>query len=162
MLLLVVDETHASQRAVAYVAGIVGRQRGLRICLVHIVPRLPPKTLDSRGAHDWRERKPRARPKDKQQPWLADAKKAAQRALGMATAALRAAGVAPSTLDLQVSERVEGLGAAERILELAQARRCDTVVVGRDSMSWFRDLMRGTLAAELVRRGERYTIWVVA
>jgi nucleotide-binding universal stress UspA family protein len=79
----------------------------------------------------------------------------------MATATLRDAGVSARALDVLLSEGVEGWGAAERILELARARRCDTVVVGRESMSWFRDLMGGNLAAELVRRGKGYTIWVV-
>jgi nucleotide-binding universal stress UspA family protein len=136
-LLVVVDESQASKRAVAYVAKIVGRQRGLRICLVHILP------------------------KDNQQPWLAGAKKAAQRAFGMAAATLREAGVLASALDVQFSEGVEGLGAAERVLDLARTRRCGTVVVGRESVSWFRKLMTGNLAAELVRRGKGYTIWVV-
>ncbi len=70
-------------------------------------------------------------------------------------------GVSPRALDVQFSEGVEGWGAAERILELAQARRCDTVVFGRESVSWFRELMSGDLAAEVVRRGKGYTIWVV-
>lgn len=161
MLLLVVDETQASKRAVAYVANIVSRQRDLRICLVHIVPRLPPRSLEFRGAQDPHERRLHARHTDKQRRWRDGAKKAAQRALGMATTTLRDAGVSPRALDVQFSEGVEGVGAAERILELAQARRCDTVVVGRESMSWFRELMSGNLAAELVRRGEGYTIWVV-
>ena len=160
-LLLVVDEWQASKRAVTYVAKIVGRQRNLRICLVHIVPRLPPRSLEFQGAENPHARRPHARPKDNQQRWLAGAKKAAQRALSMATAALRDAGVSGRALDVLLSEGVEGSNTAERILELARACRCETVVVGRESMSWFRDLMGGNLAAELVRRGKGYTIWVV-
>lgn len=159
-LLVVVDESQASKRAVTYVATIVGGQRDLRICLVHILPRPSPRPREFRGAEDPHERL-HARPKDNQQRWLAGAKKAAQRALSMATATLRDAGVSARALDVLLSEGVEGPGAAERILELARARRCDTVVVGRESMSWFRDLMSGDLAAELVRRGKGYTIWVV-
>lgn len=160
-LLLVVDESQASKRAVTYVAKIVGRQRDLRICLVHIVPRLPPRSLECRDADNPHARRPHARPTDTPQRWLAGAQKAAQRALGTATATLRDAGVSARVLDVQLSEGVEGLGAAERILELARARRCDTVVVGRESVSWFRELMGGNLAAELVRRGKGYTIWVI-
>lgn len=92
---------------------------------------------------------------------MAGAKKKAQRALGMATATLRREGVSAGALDIQFSEAVEGLGAPERVLELARARRCDTVIVGRESMSWFRELMHDNLADELVRRGKGYTIWVV-
>ena len=63
-----------------------------------------------------------ARPKGNQQRWLAGAKKAARRALGMATATLRAAGVSAGALDVQPSEGVEGLGAAEIIRRAGRAR----------------------------------------
>jgi len=79
----------------------------------------------------------------------------------MATTTLRHGGVPAGTLDILFSEGVEGLHAAERVLELARAQRCDTVVVGRASVSWFRKLMSANLAEELVRRGKEFTIWVV-
>lgn len=159
---MVVDESPASIRAITYVAKIVGRHRDLRICLAHILPQLPPRLLEFRGAEDpQKEQRLEARLKHKQQRWKAGAKKEAQRALGMATATLRRWGVCAGALDIQVSEGVEGVGAAERVLELARARQCDTVVVGRESVSWFRKLVRSNLAEELVHHGQRFTIWVV-
>ncbi len=155
---MVVDESRASERAVTYVANIVSGQRDLRICVAHILPRL----LEFHGAEDpSAEQRLDARLKHKQQQWMADAKKKAQRALGMATATLRRGGVSARALDIQCSEGVEGRTAAERILELARTSRCGTVVVGRESVSWFRELMRDNLAEELVRRGKGHTIWVV-
>ena len=159
---MVVDESPASKRAVTYVAKIVGRQRNLRICLAHMLPRLPSRSIEFRGvANSQTEQRLDARLEHHQQRWRAGATKKAQRALGMATATLRRGGVPAKALDIRSSEAVEGLGAAERVLELARARRCDTVVVGRESVSWFRELMRDNLAEELVRRGKGYTIWVV-
>jgi nucleotide-binding universal stress UspA family protein len=40
-------------------------------------------------------------------------------------------------------------------------RKCDTVVIGRKSLSWLRELIDGDPAEELVRRGKGFTIWVV-
>ncbi len=161
-VLVVVDESPASERAVTYVAKIVGRQQSLRICLAHILPRLPPRLLEFRGAeHPQTERRLDAGLRHDQQRWMAGAKKKAQRALGMAAATLRRGGVPARALDVQVSEAVEGLGAADRVLELARTRQCDTVVVGRESVSWFRELVRSNLAEELVHRGRGFTIWVV-
>ena len=159
---MVVDESPATKRAATYVAKIVGRQRNLRISLAHLLPRFPAHLLEFRGAEDPHEEvRLNRRLKRDQQQWMVGAKKKAQRALGMATATLRRGGVSAHALDIQLSEVVEGLGAAERILQLARARRCNTVVVGRGSVSWFQELMRDTLAEDLVRRGKGYTIWVV-
>ncbi len=133
---MVVDESPASKRAVRYLAKIIGKQRNLRICLAHILPRLPPRLLEFRGAENPQtERRLDARLKYRQQRWKAGAKKKAQRALRIATATLRRGGVSAGALDIQFSEGVEGPGAAERILELARARRCDTVIVGRETVS---------------------------
>jgi len=40
-------------------------------------------------------------------------------------------------------------------------RRCDTVVIGRKSLSWLGDLIHGDPAEELIRQGKGFTIWVV-
>ena len=58
-------------------------------------------------------------------------------------------------------EPVEGRNGAEEILKIAGARKCHTVVIGRQSLSWFRELVQGDLAEELVRRSKGFTIWVV-
>ena len=81
--------------------------------------------------------------------------------MAAATATLRKAGVPQRALGIGLSEAVYGHRAVDRILELARARKCDTVVVGRQSVSWFRALLRGDLSEELVRRGQGFTIWVV-
>jgi hypothetical protein len=40
-------------------------------------------------------------------------------------------------------------------------RKCDTVVIGRDSLSWLGELIHGDPVEELVRQGKGFTIWVV-
>jgi len=47
------------------------------------------------------------------------------------------------------------------ILRLARARKCDTVVIGKKSLSWLRELIDGNPAEELVRQGKGFTIWVI-
>jgi nucleotide-binding universal stress UspA family protein len=56
---------------------------------------------------------------------------------------------------------VDGHNAAEEILKVARARNCYTMVIGRQSLSWIRELVQGDLAEEVVRRGKGFTIWVV-
>ncbi len=157
-VLIVVDESHASQRAVAYVGRIIGRRRGSRLCLAHVLPRLSPRLHDFRSTENPSEEK---RLKARRQRWLAAAKKTAERTLTAARATLRRAGVPERALGIRLSEAVDHTRVGERILELAHARKCDTVVVGRESVSWYRALLGGDLSEELVRRGQGFTIWIV-
>jgi nucleotide-binding universal stress UspA family protein len=56
---------------------------------------------------------------------------------------------------------IDGSRATKEILQLARACKCDTVVVGKDSLSWLRELLDGNPAEELVRQGKGFTIWVI-
>lgn len=161
-LLVVLDESVASRRTVAYMARMVGRRRGLRLCLAHVLPPLPPGLLEAAGSEDPKyARRQHPQLKVRQKRWLVAAQRTAQQTFASAKAALRKAGVPAKALDTQFFGALDGRSAADRILELARASRCRTVVVGRESLSWFRELVRDDLAGELVRRGEGFTVWVV-
>jgi nucleotide-binding universal stress UspA family protein len=161
-LLVVLDESTASRRAVDYVAKLVGHQHGLQLCLAHLLPPLQPGLPGSSSDEDAQQgQRQHARFKARQQRWRSAAKRSAQRAFARAKAALRKAGVPAKALDVQFFGAVDGDHAADRILDVARASRCHTVVVGRGSLSWFREFLRRDLPAELVRRGEGFTIWVV-
>jgi hypothetical protein len=46
-LLVVVDESHATKRALEYVAQVASRRRDFRICLAHALPSPPPESARS-------------------------------------------------------------------------------------------------------------------
>src|SRR5207244_3426527 len=70
-ILIVVDGSAASRRALAYVARIVGRRRGFRLCLIYLLPPLPPRLLESRGTEDPKaEEQLSAQLKVKQRRWI--------------------------------------------------------------------------------------------
>jgi nucleotide-binding universal stress UspA family protein len=161
-LLLVIDDSSASKRAIAYVARMLGRRKGVHLCVAHLLPPLPSRLLEFGGSEDPdEETRLDAGLKMRQARWLAEVKKTAQRALAAANTTLRNAGVPRSAIDVQFSDAIAGGGIANRLLEVARTSNCDTVVVGRESLSWFRELVQGDLAEELVRRGQGLTIWVV-
>jgi len=56
---------------------------------------------------------------------------------------------------------VDASRATREVLGLARSRKCDTVVIGRDSLSWLGELIHGDPAEEIVRQGKGFTIWVV-
>jgi len=51
-LLVIVDGSSAGQRAVEYVAVLIGRRKGFRICLAHLLPPLPAELLEFGGVEN--------------------------------------------------------------------------------------------------------------
>jgi nucleotide-binding universal stress UspA family protein len=84
-----------------------------------------------------------------------------QRALDRANAVLRQCGIARGAIEAHFCYLVDGTRATKEILALARTRRCDTVVIGRKSLSWLGKLIDGDPVDELVRQGVGFTIWVV-
>ncbi len=161
-LLVVADESHASKHAVTYVAKMIGRRKGFRLCLAHVLPPLPSRLLEFRGAENPDEEKRLdAELKTKQRRFLVVAREAADKVLAGAFSTLRKAGVPRSMIETRFFASINDGGASMQILEIARAGRYHTVVVGRDSVSWFRELVHGDLAEELVRHGRGLTIWVI-
>jgi hypothetical protein len=84
-----------------------------------------------------------------------------QRALKLANTVLLQGGVARGAVEAHYCYLVDSSRAAREILDLARMRKCDTVVIGRKSLSWLRELIERDPAEELVRLGQGFTIWVV-
>jgi hypothetical protein len=92
-LLVVFDDSVASRRAVKYVGKFVGKRRGFRICLVQVLPPLPPELQEHGGSEDAaKEARLEAHLKAEQHHWISAAKKTAQKGLDQARATLRKAG----------------------------------------------------------------------
>ena len=117
--------------------------------------------MESRGTEDPKaEEQLSAQLKVKQRRWISTVEAAARRTLVNAHAMLREANITAKAVD-SFSHPVGTRDAANEVLDLAQVHKCGTVVVGRDSVSWLRHLLRGDLAEELLRRAKGLTLWVV-
>ena len=153
-LLVVVDESSAARRALDYVAHVAFRHRDFRICLAHALPSPPPELVEFRGAEKVRLRAYKRR-------WISVVEMTEQCVLNRANAVLRRGGVAEKAIEAHYCNLVDTTRATQEILSLARSRKCDTVVIGRDSLSWLGELIHGDPAEELVRQGKGFTIWVV-
>ena len=161
-LLVVVDESTASKRAVSYVARMVGRRRGFRVYLVHALPELPASLIEYGGAKTPEEaNKLETEFHAEQKRWMLAAKEKAQPVLNLARAALRKSGLAAGAIEGLFCYPADGRARGDEILELARERKCHTVVVGSESLSWLRQLLGTDPVEELLRRGKGFTIWIV-
>src|ERR1700686_1141655 len=153
-LLVVVDESPATRRALEYVAQLGSRRRGFQVCLAHALPSPPSELVKLRDAEKARLRAYKRR-------WISVVEMTEQRALDRANTILRQGGVAEKAIEAHYCNLVDASRATEEIRRFARLRKCDTVVIGRESLSWLGGLIRGAPAEELVRQGKGFTIWVV-
>jgi nucleotide-binding universal stress UspA family protein len=157
-LLIAVDDSEATARAVTYVAAIVGRHRDVRLHLFHVAP-IVPACLELGGSEDVQvEANRKAERATSRLDFLADLARAV---FAQAQAILDRVGVPASAVNTHVLTTINGEDVIQNLLEAAQTHACDTIVVGRQSHSWLRELVQGHVADELVRQGEGLTIWVV-
>jgi nucleotide-binding universal stress UspA family protein len=161
-LLVVVDESKTSKRAVSYVAQIVGRRKGFKVCLAHPQDEIPASLVGYGGARNPdEEEKLDGQMHAEQKHWIFASQEKVQPTLNRARAVLRKGGLAAAAIEEQFCYPANGRARDDEILELAREHKCHTVVVGRESLSWLRKLMGSDPIEELLRRGKGFTIWVV-
>ena len=161
-LLLVIDESPASLRAVEYTGNLLRRRHGFRIHLLHLLPPLPPELLEFGGSEN--PRKEQALENElrrDQQQWIASARKSAEPSVENAVGVLRKAGSPHRNILCEFSYPTEPRDAGRTVLEHAQAKKCHTVIVGHKTHSWFREFTSTDLAEYILRHASGITVWVV-
>jgi nucleotide-binding universal stress UspA family protein len=161
-ILIAVDDSEATNRAVAYVAMMIGGKRGFHVRLVHVLPPLPPELLEFGGAENpVVEEEKEAEMRDAQAKWLKEAEKKAATVFESAKATLRQARVPLRTVETYCCPAVPGERFVADLLEDARTHACGTVVMGRESFTGLRRFFVHHFADELIRQGHGLTVWVV-
>jgi Universal stress protein family len=161
-ILLAVDDSEATARAVTYVASIIEGQPGVRLCLLHVFAPLSSKLLEFGGAENPAEEERReAVQKDARTQWIARATICAEDLFAKAQSIFYTAGVPAHAVETQLATPLNGEAVVTDILEAARANQCGTVVVGRGSFSWLQELFQHHIGEELIRKGQGLAIWVV-
>jgi nucleotide-binding universal stress UspA family protein len=156
--LIAVDDSEATARAVTYVASIVGRRRDVRLHLFHVAP-IPPVFMEFGGSEDVQVEE--SHEAELVKSCLVYLEDLAQAVFARAQAILDRAGVPGGAVETHFLTTVDGEDLIQNLLEAARTNACDTIVAGRQSHSWLRELVRHHVADELVRQGEGFTVWVV-
>jgi nucleotide-binding universal stress UspA family protein len=161
-ILIAVDDSEASYRAVTYVGSIIGGCEGFRVCLLHALPPLPRELLEFGGSEDpQQEEREEACIKAEQARWIEAVAQAAEPVFTRAKHMLREARVPEDAVQTQIVDTVNTQDTVLDILEAAHARHCGTVVVGRKSYHGLTALVTSHVSDELISQGEGLTVWVV-
>lgn len=137
-ILMAVDDSPASEKALAYVARMVTGRPDHYVHLVHV---LPPRTSGNANAKVRDE--------------------GTRELLAAMSARLHAAGLAEDHVDTGTLTVGHDASLVEGLLDAARDQSCSTLVVGRNSLSPLRELFHGHPADQLVRTARGFTLWIV-
>jgi nucleotide-binding universal stress UspA family protein len=161
-LMLIVDESPGTRRAVDYVTKMLGCHRGIHVYLLQLLPPLPAELLEFGGAEDPRqEQQLQSNLHRDQQAWIAAAKAPARKVIDEAVDSLRGAGLFTYEIELASSDPLDDRDPAIALLKQAHEKHCHTIVVGNHTPPWFRKLTGVPLTEHLLRHAADITLWIV-
>lgn len=144
-ILLAVDGSKTSVRAVRYVCKIAPLLDDVEICVLHVYPEPPPDYYTEGGRldsyRDLREER-------------------AKMILDEAVELLVAAGVPDTRLSRRVS-MAEGRTISEVVLEVQAEGDFGTVVTGKRGVSKAEEFLFGSISNALARHSKNFTSWIV-
>lgn len=161
-ILMAIDDSEASDRAVTYVAQMLDGRGDFQIILFHVPASMPPQLLEFGGAEEpTQEQKAAAELSSAQAAWVEEMTRAAQPMFARAKARLRDAHIAEEAIKTQLSIPPAEQSLEASILRAAQVLECGTVVVGRAAFSWQQELFHTHVADKLLQQADDLTLWIV-
>ncbi len=161
-ILVAVDASKDSMRAVNYVASIIEGQIDFTVCLLHVLGPVPPELSEFRGSEDpWMEEELEKELENKRIRWIETSKKKALPWLEKAKSIFEKARLPAKAIETEFWIDCSREGLMADLIEAGRARKCNTVVVGRKSFSWIKEIFQHHVADQLVRHAHNLTIWVV-
>ncbi|NGZ02062.1 MAG: hypothetical protein CV090_03305 [Nitrospira sp. WS238] len=162
-VLIAVEESASSLKAVSYVSQILRGRTDVRVRLLHVLPSIPPVYLEFGGAeHPELEQRLSGELRQDQARWIETAKRQAHVSLDKARTILIQSGVSPHDVSTSFALPIHRPNVAQEILKVAQEWDCGTLVVGRHAHSRIRKMGSTDVGEDLIRKGQGFAIWVVA
>ena len=162
-VLISVDGSEASMRAVSYVADMMGTHEALGVHLLHVLPPIPPELLEFGGSENpEQEHRLSEELKLAQSQWIDRTKMEAEPIFEEARTILLDSGMSPDFVQTEFCTSIHRPDVVRDVLEAAHKWNCGTIVVGRHSFPWLKEKLGHHVAEDLVRKGQGFTIWVVA
>jgi nucleotide-binding universal stress UspA family protein len=161
-ILLGIDDSESSKRALYYVANLGKGNSGFVIHVFHAVGPVPVALSEFRGAEDPKtEEQLDSELHRKQGHWVRTAKSQARPLLENARLKLSALGIPKSTATthlIVLKHRGDFIG---EVLKTAAKNRCGTIVVGQSSFPWFKESFASHTGQELLKQSAGFGVCVV-
>jgi nucleotide-binding universal stress UspA family protein len=155
-LLIPVDGSAGSMRAVEYVAETFGHMPEVNIVLLHILPKLPPAMWDdghilSEEEHKEREEVIEEWEEQEEKPWEGIINEAREK--------LIQGGIAAEAVQIKYQPTYSDT--ADDILDEAVLEQCSTIVIGRHGTTGAKKLFMGSVSKKVVNHAKGIAVTVV-
>jgi nucleotide-binding universal stress UspA family protein len=158
-ILLSVDDSENSQRAVSYVGSLLRQTPDVSITLFHVLKPMPRKLMEHGGSENPAiEGRLGAQLREDQDVWYRTEREAECRVLTKAQATLEKSGFDTAHVSLKFGHEED---VARNILEEAAGGKYETVVVGRHGTSGMKRMFGGGVTDQVLRDAQGFAIWVV-
>jgi nucleotide-binding universal stress UspA family protein len=161
-ILIAVDASEASDRAVTYVAQIIAGQPDFQVVLFHMPAPMPPRVLEFGGReHPVAEERVQAALNTTRDTGVDQAKHMAQPVFARAQTLLHREAIPEQAVETQIATPESGQTLDVSILTAAEREQCGTVVVGRTAWSWLQELWQQHVAERLLPEAQGLALWIV-
>jgi nucleotide-binding universal stress UspA family protein len=144
-VVIAVDGSENSRRAVAYVGGLLGGLSGFEVTLLNVIHA---PEVDFFSSSENRDR------------WIETSRKKTERWLAGYREMLIGAGINPGDVTIRTAQR-DGPSLARLILDELAAMNAETIVVGRQGLSPKEEFLFGSVSRQIVSHVRNCTVWVV-
>jgi nucleotide-binding universal stress UspA family protein len=158
-ILLAVDESENSRRAVKYVGSLLRRTPDVAVTLFHVLKPMPRELLEHGGSENPAiEAQLDQQLHNEQEAWIRKEGESESQVLNKACETLTQSGFDRSQVAFKIGHEED---IARNILEEARDGKHETIVVGRHGTSRIKRLFGGGVTDQLLRDAKGFAIWVV-
>ena len=158
-ILVAVDESENSHRAVQYVGALLRRTPDVAVTLFHVLKPMPRELLEHGGSENpAAEARLGAQLRSDQESWLRAERESECTVLRTAWAALMSYGFDANQVSMTFGHEDD---IAANILEEARRGEHNTIVLGRHGTSRIKRMFGGGVTDQLLRQAKGFAIWVV-
>ena len=158
-ILLAVDDSETSARAVKYVGSLLRGSPDTEITLFHVLKPMPRGLLEHGGSENpAAETKLGEQLRQDQQTWIREESESECPVLIKARETLTHSGFDRGRVELRIGHEED---VDRNILEEGRSGKHDTIVVGRHGASRVKRLFGGGVTDQILRDAEGFAVWVV-
>lgn len=144
-ILIAIDESENSRRAVSYVGALLGGLPGFKVTILHVIPEPEEDYFPS---------------SDEREKWLGNYRTRIDALLESSRQELIDHGFAKEDVSIRSTMRYCP-SLAECILSERDSTRYGTIVVGRQGISRSEEFLFGSISSKIVQYARNCTVWVV-